>query len=171
MDEKNNHCQYCNENISPITEKLQSNPSALRWEKYGLCCVSCTAPNSLINRRIDAYKSFNSVKETIIDDKLTIYIDSRDKSTNISKKDRQKSLSKITSAKWMVITGNAIVTIGIIASLALTYLDYLTIAWLGLLPVLSGVLLCRRGAWLSRNPHKKMMIQTQYIEDSQRINN
>ena len=142
-------CDFCNEEVSLLTKKLQKSPTAHRLEKFGLCSVSCT---SHISRPADNDKetlnenSFYANRDRNADYQLgniKYFYDSGSKGHIAIRTD----ITKIEVGQRMIIIGKVLSAAGIIGAIILFYNDHAVLALSGLITLLIGVMVCRLGVW------------------------
>jgi len=143
-------CDFCNEGISMLTKKLQQHPTSQLWLKHGQCCAVCTA----------ATKNITGIKKEVITrqdhnkSSRESISKSGDHNTNIilalnraSEIEEEAEFKIRRRAQRSITTGKTIASIGLAAGFIFFYYEYFTVALIGLITFIGGIVLCRLGVW------------------------
>lgn len=55
---ENYKCEYCNNEISILTKKLQQHHTSNLWMKHGQCCAACVAPKDITGLDRDSLQQY-----------------------------------------------------------------------------------------------------------------
>ena len=143
-------CDFCNEDISMLTKKLQQHPTSQLWLKHGQCCAACTA----------ATENITGIKKEVITrqdqnkSSLKSIVQSGDHNTNIihaltraSEIEEEAGFKIRKRVQRLITTGKTIGSIGLAAGFIFFYYEYFTVALIGLITFIGGIILCRLGVW------------------------
>ena len=131
-------CDYCSNEISVLTLKLQNDPSSDKWRKHGLCSASCSGHY----HTPEAY-SVQPGEAGIPAEEITSDFDS----SAFANEEFHNMSRRIESSKRLIISGKYIAAAGVLTSFILFYSDHEIWAISGLTIVLIGIFLCRLGVW------------------------
>jgi len=142
-------CDYCSNDISILTKRLQEHPTSSLWIKHGQCCAACISPNEIsdINKlglkRDDNSKSPEERRPLPGNHNTNILI-----GLNRASKIEQTAKEKVRKTIQRSITiGRIIGSTGLAAGFIFFYYEYFTFAIICLVAGISGILLCRLGIW------------------------
>jgi len=152
-------CQYCDSQISVLTKKLQSQPTAsLTWWKHGVCSASCSS-TKVINNSIS--KSNKGMQAPGYDFKsgidpaseFTAVIDAPGpEETAIIKACRRRKIACHT----VLITGKILQFCGVLGGILLFYSYKPISALYGLAVFLAGLIMIRMSKFFSMKLSKSM---------------
>lgn len=142
-------CDYCNNDISLLTIKLQQHSTSQLWLKHGQCCAACTTTKDITGIHKEV-----TVREDHDKSYLKRISRNGDHNTNIffalTRAAKIEDASKLKSKKWaqrLITTGKIIASVGLAACLIFLYYEFFIIALIGLIVCITGIVTCRLGVW------------------------
>ncbi len=145
-------CNSCCKDIPVITKHLQRRPTANNWKKYGMCCASCSASEKLISHRIrENYDKGSSS----VDPHVHYFYDNAKveyTSKNFSRVagNQISDPNRLVSARNIIMCGEIMILAGLIGGILLLYSGKEIRALFGLLIIVAGFIIFRRGICIKR---------------------
>lgn len=143
-------CEYCNNDISLLTLKLQQHPTSQLWLRHGQCCAACKSAGEIegVNNKesvavLGHDKSFNDnglqpeVSNNILINAPASKGDIED----------EAKLNMRKRARRTIKAGNIIASISLVACFLFFYYEYFFLSIASLIIAIAGIVLCRLAIW------------------------
>lgn len=142
-------CEYCNNNISILTKKLQQHYTSNLWMKHGQCCAACIAPRDItgIDRSLLSPQINNNSKgqgNKLPGDHNTNIAMGFQKVSEIEEEHRMKVNE---NARRYMTAGNIIIFASLLTGFVFVYYEFFILAVVCSFLCLGGIFLCRLGVW------------------------
>ena len=145
-------CTSCCKDIPVITKHLQRRPTANNWKKYGMCCASCSASEELISHRTrENYDKSSRSSDSQVHyfyDNAKVEFTSNNFSRELS--NQISDPKRLVRARYIIRCGEIMILAGLIGGILLLYSEKEIRALFGLLIILAGVFLNRRGVCIKK---------------------
>ncbi len=147
---ENYKCEYCNNDISLLTLKLQQHPTSQLWLRHGQCCAACKSAGELegVNNKesvavLGRDKSFND-NGIQPEDSYNIIINTPASDGDI---EDEAKLNMRKRAGRTIKAGNIIASISLVACFLFFYNEYFFLSIASLIIAIAGIVLCRLAIW------------------------
>ncbi len=142
-------CDFCSNDISILTKKLQEHPTSSLWMKHGQCCAACISPKEITGiDKLGLMKDNNSRsserRKSLPGSHNTNILIGLSRASRIELTAKEKVRKKIQRS---ITVGRIIGSTGLAAGFIFFYYEYFTIAIICLVLCISGIVLCRLGIW------------------------
>lgn len=143
-------CDYCDQYISILTKRLQQHSTSDYWQKHGQCCAACAATGEvrgINNARLTPEPRHGKSSRGNV-------LWSGNHNNNIilalarAAEIEEKTEQKIRKQSQITITsGKIIIAFGLAGGFIFFYYEYFTIAIIGIIISIAGLVLYRLGVW------------------------